>query len=120
MIRRSLIPLLLLLNAAVAGADWESVAPGVSYRHYTGEKRDVHVARIDLTSDEIRVVATRESERGLRVSDYAKKNKALVALNADYFDEKMNPVGLVIGPCGQWEGTKDTAREGVVAVGAGH
>src|SRR5205823_56863 len=34
-----------------------------------------------------------------------------------YFDDKFNPIGLTIGPCGQWINTKDTAREGVVAVG---
>lgn len=117
MIRRALI--LLLLTAAAASADWEPVGPGVSYRHYAGEKTDVHVVRVDLTNEEIRVIATRESERGLRVSDYARKNKALIAVNADYFDQKMKPVGLAIGPCGQWEGTKDTEREGVVAIGDG-
>src|ERR1043166_9016663 len=119
MTRRSLSFALLLFIAAIASADWETVAPGVSYRHYTGEKKDVHVVRVDLTSDQIRVIATRENERGLRVSDYAKRNKALVAVNADYFDDKMKPVGLAIGPCGKWEGTKDTEREGVVAVGDG-
>lgn len=78
---------------------------------------DVHVTRIDLTNDAIRIVATRESERGMRVSQYAKEVGALAAINADYFDEKLNPVGLAIGPCGQWTGTRDTAREGIVAVG---
>lgn len=100
-------------------ADWNALAPGVEYQRFNQEAMDVHVTRVDLTNPEVLVVATRESERGLTVSDYAKKTKALVAINADYFDKQMKPVGLAIGPCGVWEGTKDTEREGVIAVGEG-
>src|SRR5215212_10671219 len=109
----------LLLAAAGALADWTTVAPGVDYQEFVGEHRDVHVARIDLNSDAVMIIATPEAHRGTTVSDYAKKNKALVAINADYFDTKFNPIGLALGPCGQWQGTKDTAREGVIAVGRG-
>lgn len=109
----------LVLFAPLALADWTPVAPGVDYQEFAGEHMDVHVARIDLTNDALMVVSTGETERGTTVSDYAKKNKALVAINADYFDAKFHPIGLTVGPCGQWQGTKDTAREGVVAVGWG-
>jgi len=47
---------------------------------------DIHVTRVDLTNDEIQVIATRESEKGIRVSDFAKREHALVAINGDYFD----------------------------------
>lgn len=103
--------------AASVRADWEVVGPGVGYCHYTTATTDIHVARIELANENIRVVASRESDRGLRVSEYAKEVKALIAINGDYFDRDMNPIGLVVGPCGRWEGTKDTEREGVVAVG---
>lgn len=116
--RRPLLLALLLLVATTALADWQKVGPGVDYQRFTTATTDIHVTRIDLTNDEIRVVATRESERGLRVSELAKKIHALAAINGDYFDPKMNPVGLTVGPCGAWQGSKDTAREGVVAVGA--
>lgn len=119
----SLRPLSLLLIltfvATTARADWQSVAPGVDYQEFVQSNYDIHVVRVDLTRDEIRVISTRESERGLKVSDFAKKEKAIAAINADYFDAKFNPIGLTIGPCGQWEGTKDTAREGVLAIGDG-
>jgi exopolysaccharide biosynthesis protein len=62
-------------------------------------------------------VATHEQDRGTRVSEFAKRNNALVAINADYFDKDMRPAGLAIGPCGVWEGTEDTSREGVIAFG---
>lgn len=107
----------LLLVAAGAQAQWTQVSPGVEYRRFNDKGRDIHVTRIDLTSDAVRVVVTREAERGMKVSQYAKKNKAIVAINADYFDKLFVPVGLTIGRCGQWEGTKDTSREGVIAIG---
>lgn len=111
--------LLLAATAALAADEWTSVAPGVDYREFVGPHRDVHVARIDLTNDALLVIGTPQAHRGTTVSDYAKKNKALIAINADYFDAKFNPIGLTIGPCGLWEGSKDTGREGVVAVGKG-
>lgn len=108
--------LLLLVTTPVFG-QWTSVVEGVDYRRFREGSIDVHVARIDLTNNALRVVSTRESERGLPVSQYAKKTKAIVAINADYFTKEMKPIGLTVGPCGQWEGTKDTTREGIVAVG---
>lgn len=110
---------LVWLVATAALADWNIVASGVEYQRFNRDAMDVHVTRVDLTNPDVVVTATRESERGLRVSDYAKKTKAVVAINADYFDKQMKPVGLAIGPCGVWEGTKDTEREGVVAIGEG-
>ena len=119
MTSRGVAVLAVLLAAASAHAQWTAVAPGVEYRRFNDTGIDVHVTRVDLDSDAVRVVATRESERGMRVSEYAKKTKAIAVLNADYFDAKMQPIGLTVGACGVWEGTKDTAREGVVAVGDG-
>lgn len=113
------LALALVFLATVALADWMPVAKGVDYQEITGPHKDVYVVRIDLTDPDVLIIATPESERGTTVSDYAKKNKALVAVNADYFDAKFNPIGLAVGPCGQWQGTKDTGREGVVAVGRG-
>jgi exopolysaccharide biosynthesis protein len=116
--RLALILIFFFASGSALAADWKSIAPGLDYQEFAEGNIDVHVARIDLTSDNLMVVTTRESEKGLKVSDYAKKNKALVAINGDYFDDKFNPVGLTIGPCGQWANTKDTSREGIVAVGS--
>lgn len=113
----TLCVLAFVANAALA--DWTELAPGVDYQRITRDTIDVHVTRVDLTNPAVRVVSTRESDRGLTVSDFAKKNKALAAINADYFDKQMKPIGLTISPCGIWEGSKDTEREGVVAIGEG-
>ena len=115
--RRIPILAVLLFSAVVARADWTNVAPGVDYQEFVGDDSDIHVTRIDLSNDELQVIVTRESERGLKVSEFAKKNKAIVAMNGDYFDDKFVPIGLTIGPCGRWAGSKDTSREGVVAIG---
>jgi len=117
-IRSFVIVAALSYAAAIYGSDWKNVGPGVDYKEFAQENIDVYVTRIDLTNDQIRVVGTRESERGLRVSDFAKKTNALAAINGDYFDDKFNPIGLTIGACGQWLNTHDTKREGFIAVGS--
>jgi exopolysaccharide biosynthesis protein len=118
--KRALFLCALLSLATVALADWKPVADGVAYRRFNEESIDIHVTRVDLTNAGVRVIASRESDRGTRVSEFAKKSGAIVAINADYFDDHFNPIGLAIGPCGAWSGTKDTTREGVVAIGDGH
>ncbi len=112
---------LLFLASTLHAGDWEEVAPGVEYRHYLGAGRDIHVARIDMTSRASRVVSTQENERGAEVSDFAKKKKAIIAINGDYFDPKFQPVGLAIGPCGRWADTPSTSvrRQGLVGFGDG-
>ena len=110
------IALVLASIATSADAQWKKVAPGVDFRTYTTETRVIHVTRVDLRNDAIRVVGTRENDKGTTVSEYARRNNALIAINGDYFDEKRKPIGLAIGPCGKWEGTEDTQREGVFAV----
>src|SRR4051794_4844048 len=114
----SLILTIFFTAALATAGDWQNVTPGVDYREFAESHIDVHVVRIDLNNDALEVVASRESEKGLKVSDYAKRNQAIVAVNGDYFDDHFNPIGLIVGPCGQWAGTRDTAREGVVAVEA--
>jgi exopolysaccharide biosynthesis protein len=107
----------ILFATVAASADWSTVGPGVDYQEFRGDNYDVHVTRIDLTNDDIQVISTRESEKGLKVSDFAKREHALVAINGDYFDERFNPVGMTVGPCGQWDSVKKIRREGYVAVG---
>jgi len=108
-----------MLTVASARADWETVQKGVDYQHFTADGEDIHVVRIDLSRHDLRVIATRETDRGTTVSEFARRNKAIVAINADYFNKDMKPVGLALSPCGVWAGTRDTQREGLIAVGDG-
>jgi exopolysaccharide biosynthesis protein len=118
MLNRKLILIaVLIINGAVARADWTRVGPGVDYQEFRGDNYDVYVTRVDLTNDDIKVISTRESEKGLKVSDFAKREHALVAINGDYFDDRFNPVGMTVGPCGEWDSVKKIRREGYVALG---
>jgi len=110
-----------LFTTCVSGAEWEHVADGVDYRRVTRDTIDVHITRIDLTEPGIRVMASRPDDAGLTVTDFAKKNDAIVAINGDYFDEQHQPLGLSMGPCGVWtKGDPKLQRhQGLVAVGAG-
>jgi exopolysaccharide biosynthesis protein len=121
-IRRHLLLLLLVVSwpLPLLAGDWTTITRGVDYQEFRSAKVDMHVVRVDLDDDDLMVISTPESEKGIKVSDYAKRNKALVAINGDYFDDKFNPIGLVVGPCGQWSSTHDTTREGVVAIGSHH
>jgi len=117
MIRKArFIALGLALLAMGAFADWQNVAPGVDFQEFREANYDIYVTRIDLTSDAIRVISSRESEKGTRVSDFAKKVHAIAAINGDYFDDKFYPIGLTVGPCGEWSDAKRTKREGYVAI----
>ena len=120
MTKRSSIFLVLFLCAALARAQWQSVGPGVDYQEFRRDDIDVHVTRIDLSSDKIAVITSRESEKGTRVSDFGRKNKALAAINGDYFDDRFHPIGTTVGPCGAWEDVLHSKREGLVAVGDGN
>ncbi len=117
--KRCLITIAAVLLATAAFADWQSVAPGVDYQEFREENYDIFVTRIDLTNDAVRVIGTRESEKGTRVSDFARKVHAIAVINGDYFDDKFNPIGMTVGPCGEWENTKRTKREGYLAIGDG-
>jgi exopolysaccharide biosynthesis protein len=118
-IRRFLIALTTMMLATAALADWQSIGPGVDFQEFREENYDIFVTRIDLTNSTIRVISSRESEKGLKVSDFAKKVHAIAAINGDYFDDKFNPIGMTVGPCGEWGSEKRTKREGYVAIGSG-
>jgi exopolysaccharide biosynthesis protein len=117
-LRRSFIVLIFLASAA--RADWRNVAPGVDYQEYREANQDIHVTRVNLAGDQVRIVVSRETDKGTKVSDYAKKVNALAAINGDYFDDHFNPVGYTIGPCGPWSNTKDMKREFVLQVADQH
>jgi exopolysaccharide biosynthesis protein len=117
---RALLLLLSLSFVSPLLADWRTVAPGVDYQRITRDTLDVHVTRVDLRNPAIRVVATKESERGLTVSEYAAATGAIVAINGDYFDPEIQPIGLSMSSCGVWwKGAKIGRKQGLIAVGRG-
>ena len=111
--------LMLLLAMAAAAGDWQSIAPGVDFQEFSDKSSDVFVTRVDLTNDAIRVVGTPETDRGSKVSDYAARTHALAAINGDYFDDTFHPIGMTVGPCGEWDSAKKSKREGYLSIGEG-
>jgi exopolysaccharide biosynthesis protein len=110
--------LLTLLAAAAPAGDWQSVAPGIDYRPVQREGVDAHAVRIDLRRRSLEVVATAAEERGLTVSEFARGRAATVAINGDYFDTAMNPIGLAMGDGVVWARAQENLRrEEVVGVG---
>ncbi|HYO75604.1 MAG TPA: phosphodiester glycosidase family protein [Thermoanaerobaculia bacterium] len=109
-----------MLVALQARAEWTRVGAGVDYQHIRRGALDAHVTRVDLTEADIRIRATDEHERGLTVSEFARKSDAIVAINGDYFNEQLQPIGVSIGACDVWwEGVKVTRNQGLVAFGNG-
>jgi hypothetical protein len=112
------LPALLLAALAVgtATAEWQPVVDGVEYQQVTRNGTDAYAVRVDLANANLRIVTTRESERGLTVSEFALRNSAIVAINADYFDLEMRPLGLAMGACGtrrtRWLGPCPGGRRG--------
>ena len=64
------------------------------------------------------MVATAAAERGLTVSEFARGRGAVVAINGDYFDPALNPVGLAMGDGAVWaQADERVRRQEVVGVG---
>lgn len=115
-----LIALVVLFAAGAAAAQWQPVAPGVDYQRFLRGTIDAHVVRIDLREASLRVIASEREHRGLTVSEFARQTQAIVAINADYFTEKLEPMGRAIGACGVWSnGVPLKRKQGLVAFGRG-
>jgi hypothetical protein len=70
----------------------------------------ISLVKIDLTSAEIAVYATKESDRGITTTAYATRIAAQVAVNGDAFAiAGYTPRGLAIGDSTPWTNTHDSA-----------
>jgi exopolysaccharide biosynthesis protein len=109
---------LLLAVGTAAAAGWEPVVAGVEYRQILRDGVAAHVVRVDLRARSLAVVTTATAERGLTVSEFARGRGAVVAVNGDYFDAAMNPVGLAMGDGLVWARANESVRrQEVVGVG---
>lgn len=111
---RALVLLTFLLPAACAGVRPPAPTPppavadesvqGVSYARYgDGKTSSYHVATIDLDAPRLTFLGSSEEDRGRTVGEFAREYDTLVAINGDYFDEWLAPVGPSRGYCGDWE-----------------
>jgi exopolysaccharide biosynthesis protein len=117
---RLYMPILVLaLLACRAGAeDWETIVPGIEHRHIVREGVDAHAVRVDLDAACVAIVATAATDRGVTVSEFARRVGAVVAINGDYFDPALDPIGLAMGDGEVWAvGDERVRRQEVVGVG---
>jgi hypothetical protein len=75
----------------------------------------IHLVRIDLTSPEIQLVATKESERGKKTTQYLAAQTAAIAINGGPFAVAgFAPRGLAMGGAAVWSNTADDAATAVL------
>jgi hypothetical protein len=105
--RNVVVALCLLVASALpsrAADVWTEPAPGVRYLHRsTDDPKEIHALVVDLTTPGLRLRATRRSEKGQTVSAFAAQVGAVAAVNADFFDGTLTPIGLAIGEGEQWQ-----------------
>lgn len=86
--------------------------PGIHLERWTDAAipAKVVLVRIDLTSAEIGVYATKEADKGITTSTFASRLGAQVAINGDAFAAlDYTPRGLALGDGTPWTNTADTA-----------
>jgi exopolysaccharide biosynthesis protein len=98
---------------------WIPIERGVHYREIVRDGLHAYVVRLDLDREDLRVVATSEEEKGVVVSRFAEMVSAIAAINADYFDEEMRPVGHAMSGGVAWQERHGTRNQPVIGFGGG-
>ena len=88
----------------------QQLSPGVTYTVVQENNQKIHLVRIDLSQPGIRILASSPQTGGTTVTDFAKSQKSLIAINGDFYSESLVPKGLAIGDGKHWSGTRDTRR----------
>lgn len=107
---------------AAAATRTSSTTPYPGVEHETWSEpaipARIHVVRVNLTSAEITVRATREDDRGRTTSAFATAAGAQIAINGDYFAPAgYVPDGLAMGDGAAWSSTADDAVSAVFRFG---
>jgi len=95
----------------------ETPHPGVTYTTWRDDAlpADIYSIELDLTSNEIDLVATTEDQRGVTPSAFATAAAAAVVVNGDYFKPAgFVPAGAARGGAVSWSNARDDARSGFV------
>ncbi len=118
--RRSLALLVLTVSSVASGAPVMTSAvethPGIDHETWndTAIPARIHLVRVDLTSAEIALYATKESDRGTTAGQFALQLDAQVVINGDSFAAAgYRPRGLAIGDSAAWTNTADDVTSAV-------
>ncbi|MDB4953976.1 MAG: hypothetical protein JWO36_1545 [Myxococcales bacterium] len=104
-------------SAAPALTSQSDPHPGIHSEIWTDNAVPVtlHLIRIDLTSAEIALYATKQSQGGITTSAYATQVTAQVAINGDSFSAAgYVPHGLAMGDSDPWSNTADDGATAVM------
>lgn len=114
-----LLSALFLLGAPALAGDWIPIERGVQYREIVRDGLHAYVARADLSNSDLRILATAEEEKGIVVSRFAELVSAIAAVNADYFDAEMRPVGHAMSEGIAWEERHGARNQPILGFGDG-
>ncbi len=95
----------------------ETPYPGITYTTWSDDSApaELHVIELDLTSNEIDLVATTEDQKGATPSAFGATSGAKVVVNGDYFRPRgYVPAGIARGGSETWSIAHDDARSGFV------
>lgn len=111
---------LLCAAAAPASAEdvWSDPYPGVRRLERKTDKQKIHVVVVDLGQRNIRLRATKSSDRGTTVSKFARDYGCQIAVNGDFFKSGYATEGLAMGSGVLWPSSSDGPKWGFVAFGA--
>ncbi len=105
-----------VVSASPQLIDQTAPHPGIQYEEWHDDAipARIHLVRVDLTSAEIAVYATKEADRGSTASQFGLQLDAQVVVNGDAFAVAgYRPRGLAIGDSAPWTNTADDGTSAV-------
>jgi uncharacterized protein YigE (DUF2233 family) len=92
---------ILCSNTLFANNEWQTLAPGMSYRDLTGgflsPWSHVHVFRISPKTHIFKVIMAKDFSKKLATAqEFLSKSSGLLAINGGFFDNQFHPLGLRI------------------------
>ncbi|MRN38293.1 xcbC [Neisseria sp. N95_16] len=70
----------------------------------------IHIAKINLNCKGINLIATQEADKGMTVSQFARKYRTDIAINGSFFRTGYFPFGLAITDHKTWDKTRDVQK----------
>ncbi|AUI66484.1 MULTISPECIES: phosphodiester glycosidase family protein [Glaesserella] len=83
--------------------------------HIYTENANTHIAKINLSCPNLKIIGTSFEDKGMTVSEFSQKNQTKIAINANFFRKDMTPIGLTISNRKRWENTRDTRSRTIFA-----
>ena len=83
--------------------DWGFLKNGVEYLYLEDQfSSNVHLIKIDLFNESIKLTVSPESQKGLTPLEHAVRADAFIAINASFFDGYFSPRGVTISNGNVW------------------